>query len=380
MPTSTPTLKAGVKAVFLDMIKKGILWGVKPIFDDHIDLEVNDPTMKTLILRYIGLSDSDVYSRPIRTIFPDMEYVSEFEFRDRYPMRFPFLTRTFLDHWRENEKALKEPMWLKFGYFYIRDRTEAGIRAQRERQKRKIQDDLKEAGYDPVKTLLVPLYEKVEENIGEFISLMFFRSKGFLTTSFVPSTGVRIPDVTCWKTPVLNELKDRGLMEHGTTLYELQMLRILKKIESNRTGDLDGNSVVIEVESDAWGSGIGQLLGTTKGYTYKEGYVEGGSYDKGFIMCPFECKSDDRIGVLSFDEKGLYFQDCPKSFARTERKQLSLQEIDDLIKMTLLANFTFEEISELVSTCDMTYFQVLKQVANLKAETIIDRIGELLVS
>lgn len=29
---------------------------------------------------------------------------------------FPFLGKTFMDHWEENKDLLKEPMWVKFVY------------------------------------------------------------------------------------------------------------------------------------------------------------------------------------------------------------------------------------------------------------------------
>ena len=35
-----------LKAVFSEMIEKKMLWGIKPVFNGYIDLEVNDPKMK----------------------------------------------------------------------------------------------------------------------------------------------------------------------------------------------------------------------------------------------------------------------------------------------------------------------------------------------
>ncbi|MBO3769103.1 MAG: hypothetical protein JTT15_01655 [Candidatus Brockarchaeota archaeon] len=52
-------------------------------------------------------------------------------------------------------------------------------------------------GYVPSKILLVKYYGKIEEYIGEFIALLFFRSRGYLTMDFGPCTGFKSSDVTC---------------------------------------------------------------------------------------------------------------------------------------------------------------------------------------
>jgi len=370
-----------LKAVFQELIGMGVLWGVKAVFDGVMDLKLEDPTMKVLFLVYLQY-DRNVYPIPFRQRYLSESYPAH-DLRKDYPIHFPFLGKTFLSHWKENRKLLEEPIWVKFvdlssrlpryyGYSPSWEEVERRI----ERAKDHVRKGLEKEGYDPSKVLLVDYYGKIEENIGEFIALMFFRSRGYLTLNFGPYTGVRAPDVTCWKTPLLSRLREEGLVEHGTTLYELQMLRILKRVESNRTEDGRGETVVIEVESESsrWGSGIMQLLG--KSYTGYGGYVQG--YDEGYIVCPFSRKSDDRIGVLSFDEKGIFFQECPKSWTDEERRRVRQKEIDDLIKTTLIANLTLNETLELVHPRPTTYFQLLSELINLESETLLDKLKAII--
>ena len=86
----------------------------------------------------------------------------------------------------------------------------------------------------------------------------------------------------------------------------LSVLRVFGKIK-DETRDLDSEdkSIVIEVESNQPSRGIVQLLGYSlygKGSyssNIKEGYVEGGNYDKGFICAPFY-KHENRVGGFEF--------------------------------------------------------------------------------
>ncbi|MEM2246854.1 MAG: hypothetical protein QXS51_02205 [Thermoproteota archaeon] len=63
--------------------------------------------------------------------------------------------------------------------------------------KYRFRKDLEKVGYVPSKILLVKYYGKIEEYIGEFIALLFFRSRGYLTMDFGPCTGFKSSDVTC---------------------------------------------------------------------------------------------------------------------------------------------------------------------------------------
>nr|MCR5854374.1 hypothetical protein [Thermodesulfobacteriota bacterium] len=164
------------------MIEKNMLWGIKAVFNEDIDLEVNDPKMKTLILAHLGYS-KDVYPYPFKIFYSWEEEIGE----DRYPIRLPFLCRTFLDHWDENKNILQEKMFVKFIDF---GKTSGGdtsyLRRRHNQQKYRIKKEFKEKGYDLTKVLFIPLYGRIEENIGKFISLFYFRKSGYLTTVLTP--------------------------------------------------------------------------------------------------------------------------------------------------------------------------------------------------
>ena len=369
-----------LRAVFSEMIGKNTLWGIKAVFNEDTDLEVNDPKMKTLILAYLGYS-KDVYPYPFKISYSWEEEIGE----DEYPIRLPFLCRTFLDHWDENKNILQEKMFVKFIDF---GKTSGGdtsyLRRRHNQQIYKIKKELEEKGYDLTKVLFIPLYGRIEENIGESISLFYFRKLGYLTTVLTPFTGVRAPDVTCWKTPLLRKLREFGIVENGATLYELSMLRVFGKIKDDvKDSDNENRSIVIEVESDQPSSGVVQLLGYSlygKGpypSNVKEGYVEGGNYDKGFICAPFY-KHENRVGVLSFDENGLFFKDCPRNFSIPQKKVKSIREMDNLIKMVLLTNLTVDEILELIPIKSKTFFQVLNEISKLEEDKLIEKIKEVM--
>ena len=369
-----------LRAVFSEMIGKNMLWGIKAVFNEDTDLEVNDPKMKTLILAYLGYS-KDVYPYPFKISYSWEEEIEE----DGYPIRLPFLCRTFLDHWDENKNILQEKMFVKFIDF---GKTSGGdtsyFRRRHNQQIYKIKKELEEKGYDLTKVLFIPLYGRIEENIGKFISLFYFRKLGYLTTVLTPFTGVKEPDVTCWKTPLLRKLREFGIVENGATLYELSMLRVFGKIKDDvKDSDNENRSIVIEVESDQPSSGVVQLLGYSlygKGpypSNVKEGYVEGGNYDKGFICAPFY-KHENRVGVLSFDENGLFFKDCPRNFSIPQKKAKSIREMDNLIKMVLLTNLTVDEILELIPIKSKTFFQVLNEISKLEEDKLIEKIKEVM--
>ena len=369
-----------LRAVFSEMIGKNMLWGIKAVFNEDIDLEVNDPKMKTLILAHLGYR-KDVYPYPFKISYSWEEEIGE----DEYPIRLPFLCRTFLNHWDENKNILQEKMFVKFIDF---GKTSGGdtsyLRRRHKQQKYRIKKELEEKGYDLTKVLFIPLYGRIEENIGEFISLFYFRKLGYLTTVLTPFTGVRAPDVTCWKTPLLRKLREFGIVENGATLYELSMLRVFGKIKDDvKDSDNENRSIVIEVESDQPLSGVVQLLGYSlygKGpypSNVKEGYVEGGNYDKGFICAPFY-KHENRVGVLSFDENGLFFKDCPRNFSIPQKKAKSIREMDNLIKMVLLTNLTVDEILELIPIKSKTFFQVLNEISKLEEDKLIEKIKEVM--
>jgi hypothetical protein len=371
-----------LKTAFSEMIKKDMLWGIKPVFNGDVDLEVKDSKMKTLILTYLQYSE-DVYPHPFKISYSWEEEIGE----DEYPVRLPILCRTFFDHWNENKKILQETMFVKFINFGKASRwdTKSSLKRRYKRQMDKIRKELEEKGYDLSKILFIPLYGKIEENIGEFISLFYFRKLGYLTTVLVPFTGIRAPDVTCWRTPLLRKLREFGLMDNGATLYELSMLRVFGKIKDEvRDNACVDESITIEVESDRPSAGVVQLLGHLlyeKGpypSNVKEGYVEGGNYDKGFIVAPFY-KHEDRVGVLTFDENGMFYKDCPKSFSIQQNKEKSIKEIDNLVKWVLLTNLTFNEILELLADIkSKTFFQILNEVNKIKEERIIEEVKNVM--
>lgn len=355
-----------LKATFAEMIQKGMLSGIKLVFDGYIDLEVSEPSSEILVLSYLNTYSQfpDAYPYNFNVWgFPELR----FENVESYPFKFPFLATTPLDHWDNHKQEFPDKLLVRF-------LNTEWARATSDR--RRAREEIKKKGYDADKVIFIPTTD-IEENIGEFISLFYFRNSGYITTVGAPYTGVRAPDVTCWKTPLLRKLRESGLVENGASLIELMMLRVFGKVKSNARDSANSDeSAVIEVEPSrrrAYG-GIQQLLGQTVNLVAKEGYVSQGNYDKGFIVAPDYTQQDDRIGILSFSENGLYFQDSPL-FSKPDAKDASIREMDNLFKMALLANLTFDEINGLLpSMKGKTFHNALLEMNRLDSDRIIEEI------
>ena len=383
---SMPDLERAVVAAFRDVIRQKMLWGIEPVSDGVVHFEVSDPKMKVLILAHLwDGEDPRVYLYPypyeqkprVHTHRFKVNYSYEEEVGDSvYPTRLPFICRTFLDHWMENKHILLRKMFIRFIEFRAgNDVTERYWKTICRQRLRDIEEQIRNAGYDRRDVLLIPMWGKVGENIGEFISLFYFRKLGYLTTVLAPFTGPGVPDVTCWKTPLTRKLRDAGIVDNGATLYELSMLRIFGKIQDDRKDSSDRDeAIVVEVESERPYPGTYQLLGNDN----RKGYVSEGNYDKAFVCVAF-CKNVDRVGLLSFDHHGLVVRDCPENFSVPECKAQSISEIDDLIKMVLVTNLTFDEILRLIGpTKPKTFFQVLNAIVGLDEDRLIEKVKKVM--
>lgn len=356
------------------MAEKGMAQGIQPTFDGRVDLEVSDPRAKALILTYL-FHDEGIY--PYRL---GLSYFPGAMWDGATPAMQILSGRTFLDHWNEHREQLSQRMSVKF----VDVGKDISERAQRKRMDQIIRG-LEESGIDLATALVVPLRSKVEEFVGRYISMLYFRKLGYLSATssdFLPS-GVRgTPDITCWNTPLVRKVREFGLVEGGSTLYELSMLRALGRVRGTPARGLDKDeSIVVEVESDAPSSGVIQLLGHLlyeKGPyppSTKEGYAESGVFDGAFLVAPFY--DDQRVGVLSFNEKGLFFRDSPSAFS-TEKKEGAIREVDEALKYVLLSNLTFDEIQELAGTKQATCFHTLQEAGRLKDEKILEKISSLI--
>ncbi len=365
------TVENLIKVTFSEMAHEGMLPGIRPVFDGTIDLEVTEPAAKVLVLSHLGYEDASAkynyaYPHSFRVWgYPEIEFEGA-----SYPFKFPFLAQTVQDHWNEHKQEMPGKVLVRFLHTDWQMATSYKNRARQE---------IIQKGYDPEQVIFVPILE-FEEVIGEFVSLFYFRNQGYITTVGVPHTGVKIPDVTCWKTPLLRKLRESGLVENGATLMELTMLRAFGKIKSAKK-DISDNfdeSVVIEVEPSrtrAYG-GVQQLLGQTIALgAHKDGYVEGGNYDKGFIVAPDYTDEYYKIGILSFTEDGLHFRDCPVNYSKPEPKAMSMKEMDSVFRMALLSNLTFDEIVGLLPDVKgKTFHQVMSLMSQIDADRIITEI------
>lgn len=365
-----------LKAVFNELSSNGSLVGVKPIFDGYVDLEITDARTKMVVLSHLNYSD--FYGRKYNYVCQHNYFVGGFpriDF-DFGRAEFPFLEYSLLDHWNENKAELDDKIFVKF--FHATSDTISS-------RKNHLKQEIEHHGHDSERVLLFPMFDRIDERIGEFISMLYFRGRGYISTINVPvPDDYGIPDVTCWKTPLLRELRKSGLVENGCTLQELGTLRMLGKIPSAVKGNLDESdrSIVIEVEPNAgraYNGVVNQLLDRSRDALQKKyGYLESGRYDDGFIVAP-EYSQESRVGVLTYDSKGIQFKDCPRNFSHEESKSSAIKEMDNLFAMVLLSNLTFDEIIGLVPKVKgSTFYDVMKRINQLSFDEIINAVKSVI--
>jgi hypothetical protein len=140
-------------------------------------------------------------------------------------------------------------------------------------------------------------------------------------------------------------------MEAGTTIFELSTLCFFGKIKGSGVYASEINnfneSIVMEVEDTRPRNGVVQLFEGSK--HDGDGYISGRNFDKAFLVAPFLDKSyfEDNYGVLTFNENGLAFNDCKKTYSDSIPKNRTIQGIDNLIKMVLMTNLSIKDLIDI---------------------------------
>jgi len=319
---------SALKCLWNDFLSQKIVTGVIPVFDG-IDLELKDIKLKFLFWKYFTEYPSHTLSeQPLLETSPKEEY--EFFSSKRY---------------------------VKF-YLYTKNAIY------------KAKQTVRENGIEEESVIFCPLNP---ENIVQFHCMLFFRSKGYITIQELTLPDSGNPDITCWKTPLLKELRERSILNSGASILELSGIRIFGKILLEHANKEDNfqKSIVVEAQDEkTWGEGVDQLI--YQRATNKGSYTSGGYFDKAYIAIPFKREKDDRIGIFSFDEEGLYFQPCSQIYSNGEPKRNIIKQIDRLIKLHLLKNFTFDECCDLIDIKGKTLMQVLNQIEKIPNEKILD--------
>jgi len=131
---------------------------------------------------------------------------------------------------------------------------------------------------------------------------------------------------------------------------------------------------VIEIKSSKLTASpaISDLL-SRKGEGY---YKSSRCFDEGIAYAPFDARRHSEVGIFSFDEEGLTFRECPTNYSDEKCKQRFLAEMDEVVKQTLLMNFTLRELLDIVGT-PSSMFGLLTALRKLEITKVLDELESM---
>ncbi|MFC1910375.1 hypothetical protein ACFLXC_03670 [Chloroflexota bacterium] len=196
-----------------------------------------------------------------------------------------------------------------------------------------------------------------------------------------------VNDVIAWKSPILEKLRDYGFIDHGCTLAELACLRWLPLVAPGNTSSATIQELVlVEAErsssnglSNSNNKGLNQLiiasnLGVATGLyiCFPISGLAEETPDRIRVSIDDQWHTKQKIGSILFDDKDLYV--CSPDPITAEHCDAEIKNLENQLKVTLLANFNFSEILEFARKLDISIenrgFEDISQ--NLKGE-IADR-------
>ncbi len=388
-----------VESTFKQMCKEGIMWGTEPLFNDVVDLKVNDNRMKLLILNYLQFTrkigydlvgDRNSYNKTLwGNIATSEDFVEKTKSFGCFGYQInPLSFKNMYDWIKEKPAIFDGPIYIKFyyknmgSYNYKKDYYKDRIAFNEELNR------IESSGIDINRFLPIIFYPKDRwkwsfgENLGEFISMLYFRSKGYITNPHMHvgagRYGSKYPDMFAWRTPIQKKLIENGIIESGTTIFELSTLCLFGKVKHSglevpKLKNFD-EAMVMEVEDTRPQDGLAQLFAAEK--NKYDGYISGGNFDKAFLVAPFLDKDyfKDSYGILTFNDNGLVFNDCQKTYSVPELKDRTIQGMNNLIKMVLMTNLSIKDLIDISGeeTYNISFYDlIIKISSNVQTEDIL---------
>jgi len=350
----------GLSNTFQNLISSGLdNVSVEEVADSYVLIKTHGIRETLIFLDSFGLP-TQAFGR-----FP-LSYHCCNEF-DGQRIAFPIVSGSCLDFYEGNKKAIEKGVYFCFFYSSREESTK--------KFKYNVLELLKKNGLNERSIVLIPIVGQViGEDIGELVSILFFRNKGLLATNHKYwLQGAKAPDVICWRTPLVKKLAEMGILVDGGTLVELAFARVLKRVKS-KIVDMEETTAVVEVESSKPHSSISKAVSQLLRDPQSSRYLLTGFFDEGYAMCPFDFYHDSEVGVLSFDEKGIKFHSCPKNYS-TENREFFIRQTNEVIKQTLMMNFTLDEIFRMVGQSSSVY-GLLKSIHELDVKRVLEAIIE----
>jgi len=222
------------------------------------------------------------------------------------------------------------------------------------------------------------------EDFWEYVSGIVLRNKGYFVTKYMPGGG----DLAAYFIPeYLEKLVERGFLNKGAFIEELEMLEFLPKTDFS-INNKEYEVVCIEAESSEMRTKSYYASGNA-GVTQLKKYLDEweAGYTFGFLAGPFT-KPDDillekekRVGLISCDENGNLIFYKPEvtlsEYVGNEAKE-KIEIMKNVIKSSLLKNLSFEERCELIGVKPTNISEYFEKILRLDIDTILDKIEEKL--
>jgi hypothetical protein len=244
---------------------------------------------------------------------------------------------------------------------------------------------------DIVSLILPASTQDMGEPLITYIVSSFFRQRGFIVDPFSEALG-KGGDLFGFKLPeVQNRLIDRGIARGGFYLSELELLnKTSKTCEFQPQRITETKAVVVEVESptpkppNRFSAGKNQLL-------QRPGYLTSGYFDSGYVAVPFVEEKvkvqggkpeelgfipEEGVGIFTLDRKGqILFKECSKEYGTEEKVGELLNDIERVIKLTLLKNRALKQVFNLLPSV-ASFYDLYFAVDGLNIEDIVSFISQ----
>lgn len=243
-------------------------------------------------------------------------------------------------------------------------------------------------------------YVPCGEQLGELISMLYFRAKGYIVQHPIRSYGTPhgVDDIAAWKSPVISELRKHGFIDKGCHITELACLRWLgrpSELTPNTNAANECELVLVEVEtslekglSTSGQVGISQLIRAAQEKIAKQLYIcfplTNEDAEEMFLKIKERAGKGFPVGAILFGANGF----CPKDSGTfpDDNAKKEIEAYEKNLKRALLNNFYFEEVLQMIKESgidtqnrgiDEVLHEFCSSIEEQPIECILERVDEV---
>lgn len=185
---------------------------------------------------------------------------------------------------------------------------------------------------------------QMDEGFWEYVAGLQLRNRGYFVTRFCPSGVDGQPDIIAFRDPeVSSALAKIGISSGFVFEIDLAMGMNYRATAANVP---ERTTAVVEAESKherMYNAIEWQLKKRGQPSNPKQGYLESGIFDYGYVSGPDFARNDYDVGIISNESSEPFFKECSTKFSN-ERSSTALSELIHFLKLWVARNKTLEEI------------------------------------